>query len=82
MPPKAPPVVLEPPLVCDIPAPLDPVVEACPPLVALLPVVLGATPLGRFGRPEEVGAAIAYLASNEAGYVTGQALRVNGGLYV
>lgn len=44
--------------------------------------LLSATPLGRLGRAEEVAAAVAYLASNEAGYVTGQALRVNGGLYV
>lgn len=37
-------------------------------------------PVGRLGRPEEVAAAIAYLASEEAGYVTGQVLGVNGGL--
>lgn len=40
------------------------------------------TILGRLGRPEDVAAAVAYLASNEAGYVTGQVLGVNGGLYV
>jgi 3-oxoacyl-[acyl-carrier protein] reductase len=44
--------------------------------------LMSATPLNRLGKPEEVAAAVAYLASNEAGYVTGQALRVNGGLYV
>ncbi len=41
-----------------------------------------AIPLGRTGKPEEVAAAVVYLASDEAGYVTGQALRVNGGLYM
>jgi NAD(P)-dependent dehydrogenase (short-subunit alcohol dehydrogenase family) len=39
-------------------------------------------PLGRIGRPEDVAAAIAYLASPAAGYVTGQALHVSGGLVV
>ncbi len=36
-------------------------------------------PLGRFGRAEEVGAAVAYLASEGAGFVTGQKVSVNGG---
>jgi 3-oxoacyl-[acyl-carrier protein] reductase len=39
-------------------------------------------PLGRTGRPEEIAAAIVYLASDEAAYVTGQTLRVNGGMYM
>jgi 3-oxoacyl-[acyl-carrier protein] reductase len=39
-----------------------------------------AIPLGRFGAPEEIGAAVIYLASSEAGYVTGQTLHVNGGM--
>lgn len=39
-------------------------------------------PLGRAGRAEDVAAAVLYLASDEAGYVTGQTLRVNGGMYV
>jgi len=37
-------------------------------------------PLGRVGKPEDVAAAVSYLAGPAAGYVTGQVLRVNGGL--
>jgi 3-oxoacyl-[acyl-carrier protein] reductase len=44
--------------------------------------IVEQTPLGRVGRPEEVAAAVLFLASDEAGYVTGQTLRVNGGMYV
>ena len=38
-------------------------------------------PLGRPGSPEDVAAAVAFLASPEAGYITGQVLAVNGGMY-
>lgn len=38
--------------------------------------------LRRFGAAEEVAAAVVYLASDEAGYVTGQVLNVSGGLYI
>ncbi|MAQ18632.1 MAG: 3-oxoacyl-[acyl-carrier-protein] reductase [Sandaracinus sp.] len=44
--------------------------------------IVSSTPLGRVGRPEEVAAAVLFLASDEAGYVTGQTIRVNGGMYV
>ena len=47
---------------------------------ALLDGVRAATPLGRFGTTEEVAAAVAFLASDEAGYITGQVLAVDGGL--
>jgi len=42
--------------------------------------LLGTIPAGRFGLPEDVAAAVLYLASPEAGYVTGQTLHVNGGM--
>ncbi len=42
--------------------------------------LLGAIPLGRMGRPEDVAAAVAYLASDEAAWVTGATLHVNGGM--
>jgi 2-hydroxycyclohexanecarboxyl-CoA dehydrogenase len=62
------------------------------PLLNAAPLVLGelgqrlkqamvnATALGRSGQPEEVAAAIAFLASDDASYVTGQTLNVSGGL--
>lgn len=39
-------------------------------------------PLGRLGRPEDVAGVAAFLASEEAGYITGQIVRINGGLYM
>ncbi|HEX2794272.1 MAG TPA: 3-oxoacyl-ACP reductase FabG [Croceicoccus sp.] len=40
----------------------------------------GRIPMGRMGEGEDIGAAVAFLASKEAGYVTGQTLHVNGGM--
>ena len=42
--------------------------------------LLGTIPAGRFGGPEDVAAAVLYLASPEAAYITGQTLHVNGGM--
>jgi NAD(P)-dependent dehydrogenase (short-subunit alcohol dehydrogenase family) len=42
--------------------------------------MVNATALGRSGEPEEVAAAIAFLAGDDASYVTGQTLNVSGGL--
>ena len=44
--------------------------------------LLGQIPLGRFGAPEDIAAAVAYLAAPAAGYITGCVLHVNGGMYM
>jgi 3-oxoacyl-[acyl-carrier protein] reductase len=41
--------------------------------------ILTAVPVGRIGRPEEIAAGVVFLASVEAGYVTGATLDINGG---
>jgi 3-oxoacyl-[acyl-carrier protein] reductase len=44
--------------------------------------LLGQIPLGALGKPEDIAAAVSYLASSGAAYVTGQELHVNGGMYM
>jgi len=44
--------------------------------------LLAQIPLGRLGRPEDIAAAVAYLASPSAGYITGAVLHVNGGMHL
>lgn len=44
--------------------------------------LLGGIPLGRLGRPEDIAAAVAFLASPGGAYVTGTTIHVNGGMYM
>jgi 3-oxoacyl-[acyl-carrier protein] reductase len=43
---------------------------------------LAQVPAGRLGDPREIASAVAFLASSEAGYITGETLHVNGGMYM
>lgn len=45
-------------------------------------LLLSKIPLGRYGQPDEIAAAVAFLASDEAGYITGETLHINGGMYM
>jgi 3-oxoacyl-[acyl-carrier protein] reductase len=44
--------------------------------------LLATIPLKRFGQPEDIAAAVRFLSSEEAGYITGHVLDVNGGMYM
>ena len=48
----------------------------------LIAAAIERTPLGRMGTPEDIAAAVAFLASDEAGFITGQVLAVDGGLAI
>ena len=66
---------------CVAPGFIDPdMTQALP--EAQREALLGQIPLGRLGQADEIAAAVAYLASPRAGYVTGTTLHVNGGMYM
>ena len=44
--------------------------------------IMAQVPIGRIGQPEDIANAVKFLASEESGYITGQVLAVNGGLYM
>jgi len=44
--------------------------------------ILAEIPLGSLGKPEDIAAAVTYLASDDARYITGQAIHVNGGMFM
>ena len=44
--------------------------------------LLSKIPLGRYGQPAEIAAVVGFLASDQAGYITGETIHVNGGMYM
>jgi 3-oxoacyl-[acyl-carrier protein] reductase len=56
-------------------------------MTAVLPddvkaAILAKVPLGRIGQPEDIAATVKFLVSEDAGYITGHVLSVNGGMYM
>lgn len=43
---------------------------------------VGQIPMGRFGKPEDIAKIVAFLASEEAGYITGQVIQADGGMAI
>ncbi len=48
----------------------------------VLESIISGIPVGRLGQPEEIARAVAFLTAEEAGYITGTNLSVNGGEYM
>jgi len=48
----------------------------------ILESIVGQIPMGRLAQPEEIAGLVAYLASEEAGYITGANISINGGLHM
>src|SRR5438270_864006 len=59
---------------------LDQVAAATPDSARTIEAMVRAVPMRRLGQPEDVAAAVAFLASERAGFITGQTLSVSGGL--
>jgi acetoacetyl-CoA reductase len=55
-------------------------VRAVPPNV--LEQIVARIPVGRLGKPEEIARAVLFLAADEAGFITGSTLSINGGQYM
>jgi 2-hydroxycyclohexanecarboxyl-CoA dehydrogenase len=68
-----------PPTIVDTPMARKGEAEGNVPSIEILAKMI---PLGRAGTPEDIAAACSYLCSEEGGYVTGQVIGVNGGMYI